>query len=34
MLVDVQNLRIAFPTPTGWAEAVRGVSLTLAACRT
>ena len=29
MLVDVQNLRIAFPTPTGWAEAVRGVSLTL-----
>ena len=29
MLVDMQNLRIAFPTPTGWAEAVRGVSLTL-----
>ncbi len=29
MLVDIQNLRIAFPIPTGWAEAVRGVSLTL-----
>ncbi len=29
MLVDIQNLRIAFSTPTGWAEAVRGVSLTL-----
>ena len=29
MLIDMQNLRIAFPTPTGWAEAVRGVSLTL-----
>ena len=27
MLVDVQNLRIAFPTPNGPAEAVRGVSL-------
>ncbi len=29
MLVDIQNLRIAFSTPTGWAEAVHGVSLTL-----
>ena len=29
MLVEIQNLRIAFSTPTGWAEAVRGVSLTL-----
>jgi len=29
MLVEVENLRIAFSTPTGWAEAVRGVSLTL-----
>ncbi len=29
ILVDIQNLRIAFSTPTGWAEAVRGVSLTL-----
>ena len=29
MLADIANLRIAFPTPTGPAEAVRGVSLTL-----
>ncbi len=29
MLVEIENLRIAFPTPTGWSEAVRGVSLTL-----
>jgi peptide/nickel transport system ATP-binding protein len=29
MLVEIDNLRIAFSTPTGWAEAVRGVSLTL-----
>jgi peptide/nickel transport system ATP-binding protein len=29
MLVEVKNLRVAFPTPTGWQEAVRGVSLTL-----
>ena len=29
MLADIQNLRIAFPTPQGWSEAVRGVSLTL-----
>ncbi len=29
MLVDIQNLRIAFATPTGWAETVRGVSLTV-----
>ena len=29
MLVEIQNLRVAFPTPAGWAEAVRGVSLTL-----
>ncbi len=29
MLVEIKNLRIAFSTPTGWAEAVRGVSLTL-----
>ena len=28
-LVDLQNLRIAFPTPSGLAEAVRGVSLTI-----
>jgi len=28
-LVDIQNLRIAFATPSGWAEAVRGVSLTV-----
>jgi peptide/nickel transport system ATP-binding protein len=31
MLVDIQNLRIAFPTPTGFSEAVRGVSLRLGA---
>ena len=29
MLVEIKNLRIAFSTPNGWAEAVRGVSLTL-----
>ena len=29
MLVEISNLRIAFSTPSGWAEAVRGVSLTL-----
>jgi len=29
MLVEITNLHIAFSTPTGWAEAVRGVSLTL-----
>ena len=29
MLVEIKNLRIAFPTPSGPAEAVRGVSLTL-----
>ena len=29
MLAEIQNLRIAFPTPSGPAEAVRGVSLTL-----
>ena len=29
MLVEIDNLRIAFSTPTGWAEAVRGESLTL-----
>ena len=29
MLAEIQNLRIAFPTPQGWSEAVRGVSLTL-----
>jgi len=29
MLAELQNLRIAFPTPQGWSEAVRGVSLTL-----
>jgi peptide/nickel transport system ATP-binding protein len=29
VLADIQNLRIAFPTPQGWSEAVRGVSLTL-----
>jgi len=29
MLVDIKDLRIAFSTPSGWAEAVRGVSLTL-----
>ena len=31
MLVTIEDLRIAFPTPTGLAEAVRGVSLTLGA---
>jgi peptide/nickel transport system ATP-binding protein len=31
MLVDIQNLRVAFPTPTGFSEAVRGVSLRLGA---
>ncbi len=29
MLAELQNLRIAFPTPEGWSEAVRGVFLTL-----
>ena len=29
MLVDISNLQIRFPTPTGFSEAVRGVSLTL-----
>ncbi len=29
MLIDMQDLRIAFPNPQGWHEAVRGVSLTL-----
>ena len=29
MLVEVQNLRIRFPTATGFSEAVRNVSLTL-----
>ena len=29
MLVEIRNLRIAFATPTGSAEAVRGVSLTV-----
>ncbi len=29
MLAEIRNLRIAFPTPSGPAEAVRGVSLTL-----
>ena len=29
MLIDMQDLRIAFPSPQGWQEAVRGVSLTL-----
>ncbi len=29
MLVEMRNLRIGFPTPTGIMEAVRGVSLTL-----
>jgi len=29
MLVEIQNLRIQFPTPTGLSEAVRSVSLTL-----
>jgi peptide/nickel transport system ATP-binding protein len=31
MLVDIANLSIAFPTPTGESLAVRGVSLTLGA---
>jgi peptide/nickel transport system ATP-binding protein len=31
MLVEIENLRVAFPTPSGWAEAVRGVSLNLGA---
>ena len=31
MLVEIGKLHIAFPTPTGWSEAVRGVSLTLGA---
>ena len=31
MLVDIQNLTIAFPTPSGVSHAVRGVSLTLGA---
>ncbi len=31
MLVAIENLRIAFPTPTGWQEAVRGVSFSLGA---
>ena len=29
MLVNIQNLRIAFPTPTGPVPAIRGVSMTL-----
>jgi peptide/nickel transport system ATP-binding protein len=29
MLVEIDNLRISFPTHTGWFEAVRGVSLAL-----
>src|SRR5690348_9465524 len=29
MLVEVQNLRIRFPTATGFSEAVRNVSLSL-----
>ena len=29
MLVEIKGLRIAFPTPQGWSEVVRGVSLTL-----
>ena len=29
MLVEIQNLRIQFPTPTGLSDAVRSVSLTL-----
>jgi peptide/nickel transport system ATP-binding protein len=29
LLVDVENLRIAFPGPQGWSEAVRGVSFSL-----
>ena len=31
MLVGIENLRVAFPTPTGPVEAVRGVSMTLGA---
>jgi peptide/nickel transport system ATP-binding protein len=31
MLVEIQNLKVAFPTPTGPAEAVKGISLTLGA---
>jgi peptide/nickel transport system ATP-binding protein len=31
MLVDIEDLRIAFPTPTGFSEAVRGVSLRVGA---
>jgi peptide/nickel transport system ATP-binding protein len=31
MLVQIENLRIAFPTPTGMSQAVRGVSLSLGA---
>ena len=31
MLAEIENLRIAFPTPSGPVEAVRGVSLTLGA---
>ena len=29
MLIEMENLRVAFPTPSGWNEAVRGVSFTL-----
>jgi peptide/nickel transport system ATP-binding protein len=29
LLVEVQNLRVGFPTPSGVSEAVRGVSLTV-----
>ena len=29
MLVQIENLRIRFPTPNGFSEAVRNVSLTL-----
>jgi peptide/nickel transport system ATP-binding protein len=31
MLVEIDNLTIAFPTTNGWSEAVRSVSLTLGA---
>jgi peptide/nickel transport system ATP-binding protein len=31
MLVEIENLTIAFPTPSGMSQAVRGVSLTLGA---
>ena len=31
MLVEIRDLRIAFPTPSGPSEAVRGVSLSLGA---